>query len=83
MPDSITALFEAIYEYDGYMTVFDDEAFPQYLYFDEATQTMSPLTEANMVSETEAEWNQSFFQRLIRMFKLLGAFIRDWLQSKF
>jgi pimeloyl-ACP methyl ester carboxylesterase len=83
MPDCITALFEAIYEYDGYMTVFDDEAFPQYLFFDEASQTMSPLTEANMVSETEAEWNQSFFQRLIRMFKLLGAFLRDWLQEKF
>ena len=82
MPDSITSLFEAIYEFDGYMTVFDDEAFPQYLFFDEATQLMSPLTADNMVSENEQEWNMSFFQRLVRMFRLLGAFIRDWLQSK-
>ena len=83
MPDSITSLFEAIYEFDGYMTVFDDEAFPQYLFFDEATQLISPLTADNMVSENEQEWNMSFFRRLVRMFKLLGAFIRDWLQSKF
>lgn len=82
MPDSITSLFEAIYEFDGYMTVFDDEAFPQYLFFDEATQLMSPLTEENMTSESETEWNMSFFARLVRMFRLLGAFIRDWLQSK-
>jgi len=82
MPDSITALFEAIYEFDGNMTVFDHEAFPQYLLFDEETQTMSPLTEENKTTENEAEWSMSFFQRLLRMFRLLGALIRAWFQSK-
>ena len=81
MPDCITALFEAIYEYDGYMTVFDEEAFPQYLYFDHATQSMSKLTPDNM--NTNGDWNLSFFQRLIRMFKLLGELILDWIKSKF
>ena len=80
MPDSITALFEAIYEYDGYMTVFDDEAFPQYLYFDQATQTMSPLTTENM--NTNEDWNMSYFQRLARMFRQLFALIRAWFESK-
>lgn len=82
MPDSITALFEAIYEFDGNMTVFDNEAFPQYLFFDEATQQMSPLTEDNMVSENEQEWNMSFFARLVRMFRLIGELIRNWLKEK-
>ena len=82
MPDSITALFEAIYEFDGNMTVFDSEQFPQYLFFDEATQQMSPLTEDNMVSENEQEWNMSFFARLVRMFRLLGELIRNWLKEK-
>ena len=80
-PDSITALFEAIYEYDGYMTVFDDEAFPQYLLYDHATQTMSPLTEANM--NTNGDWNMSYFQRLARLFRELFALIRAWFESKF
>lgn len=82
MPDSITALFEAIYEFDGNMTVFDSEQFPQYLFFDEATQQMSPLTEDNMVSENEQEWNMSFFARLVRMFRLIGELIRNWLKEK-
>ena len=83
MPDSITALFEAIYEYDGYMTVFDDEAFPQYLYFDQETQTMSPLTEENMNTSTNADWNMNYFQRLARLFRELFALIRAWFESKF
>ena len=75
MPDSITALFEAIYEFDGNMTVFDNEQFPQYLFFDEATQQMSPLTKDNMVSENEQEWSMSFFARLVRMFRLLFEYL--------
>ncbi len=80
MPDSITALFEAIYEYDGYMTVWDDEAYPQYLFFDHATQTMSPLTTENM--NTNEDWNMGYFQRLARMFRQLFALIRAWFESK-
>ena len=80
MPDEISALFERIYEYDGYMSVFDDPEFPQYLYYDQATHTMTPLTQTQV--ETKQDWELPFFQRFIRMLQGLFSLIRDWVQEK-
>ena len=43
MPEGINSLLAAILNYDGYMTVFDDAAFPQYMAYDADTDSLSPV----------------------------------------
>lgn len=43
MPEGINSLFEAILDHEGYMTVFDDSAFSQYLSNDSETDSLSAV----------------------------------------
>ncbi len=43
MPAGINALLVALVNYEGYMTVFDDAVYPQYLAYDADTDSISPV----------------------------------------
>ena len=66
-PDCINDILCAILDYDGDMTVFDDEAFPQYLFCEgkEGAATISPLTKEN--SAPANNWSNSKIENLIRL----------------
>lgn len=44
MPDDVNRLFEAIFSNENF-TVFDDENFPQFMYYDYDTDVISPITD--------------------------------------
>lgn len=69
MPDVIDTLFAAIVDYDGYMTVFDDPDFPQYLLYTKGEETLTPLSSEN--SNTNSEWGIGFFRHIISLIKSL------------
>ena len=46
MPEGVNALLAGILNYDGYMTVFDDGAFPQYLAYDADTDSLTAIEPA-------------------------------------
>ena len=74
-------LLETILNFDGDMTVFDDEKFPQYLYYDENAFTISPLTEENTArNET---WKKSRFENLSEFFRLLRLILSDFFAEQF
>lgn len=76
-PPSIDELILAFLRYDGNMTVGSDPKFPQYLFYDEDTGTITPLSDQN---KDETNWNtDGFFGVLINFFKQLGAVIREYL----
>lgn len=72
-------LLETILNFDGDMTVFDDETLPQYLYYDEDAFTISPLTEEN--SGRNETWERSRFENLSEFFKLLRFVLSDYFAS--
>ena len=61
----VSGLLEKICNYDGDMTVFDDESFPQYMFYDENTKTFSPLTKEN--SSTNETWKKTKVENLIEL----------------
>ena len=60
-----SGLLEAICNFDGDMTVFDDPEFPQYMFFDEKTATFGPLTKEN--SATNETYKNTKVQNLITL----------------
>lgn len=72
-PDCIYQLMAAICNYDGQMTVFDDEAYPQYLKYDSSTQTLSALTDEPTEKTTAKE---SFFSKLTAFIRSMLNFLR-------
>lgn len=46
MPEGVNELLAAILNYDGYMTVFDDADYPQYMAYDAETDSVSPVRPA-------------------------------------
>ena len=74
-------LLETVLNFDGDMTVFDDDRFPQYLYYDEDAFTLSPLTEEN--SAKNETWEKSRFENLSEFFKLLRLILSDYFASQF
>ncbi len=73
-------LLETILNFDGNMTVFDDERFPQYLFYDEDAFTISPLTAEN--SGRNETWNKSRFENLSEFFKLLRFVLSEYFASQ-
>ena len=73
-PDCLTDIVCSILDYNGDMTVFDDPDLPQFLCFDEKTETVSKLTKENS-SNTE---KTSIFKndRLNSLIDLLINFIK-------
>lgn len=77
MPYDVDArLFGTMFKHNGYMTVWDYEELPQYLYWDGGR--ISPLTDQN--SGGRPEWNKSFLESFrYFMLKILN-YLNDLLQ---
>ena len=78
MPESVNVLFEHIFNYDGYCTVFDDPEIPQYLWYDAEESTLSPLT-VDSGKKTDA---RSFFTRILNIFRFIYNYLRQALRIK-
>lgn len=74
-PESVDHLIAAIINSHGEMTVFDDPQFTQYLVYDDETKELSPMTQENM--DTTQRWNMTFFEALVKLFKAVGAIIKN------
>lgn len=80
MPDCINELLAEILSYDGYFTVFDNEKYPQYIRYDNETQTISPLTAENC--NNNEEWQpKSIFERIFAILKAALNKLADFLKS--
>ncbi len=75
MPECINALFEAILNYDGYMTVFDDPDFPQYLDYNGEAQTVTPLKAAADEEQPQQSRIQAFFARIRNFFNAIRSLL--------
>lgn len=78
-PDDVHRLFAKIINTDGF-TVFDSEEFPQYMYYDTETETISPLTTQNMT--TTDRWEVSFFKAIRVMIESVFKMIKASISSK-
>lgn len=72
-PDCVNGLVTEIVNNDGY-TVSSSEEYPQYLVFDDASQTISPMTVDNL--DTTVRWHVTFFEALRRFFAALVEIIK-------
>ncbi len=76
-PDDLHRLFAKFINTDGF-TVFDSEEFPQYMVYDEKTETVVPMAKENM--NTTERWEVSFFKAVKVMvnslFKMIKASIK-------
>ena len=54
-PDTTNELVSAIFDFDGDMTVFDDPDHPQFIFYDESTGGISPLTKENASGSSKTE----------------------------
>lgn len=73
-PEAIETMVAAILNFDGYTTVFDLEAYPQYLDFDAETGALSPLPQDVQPSKAP---KYSFFQKLIELFRMIIAMLKN------
>lgn len=80
MPNCVNPLLEAILNSDGYMSVFDNEAFPQYLVIDDNATEMKPLTKEN--GDTQNKALTKFFSSLRTLIKYFNKIIRDFFNKK-
>lgn len=74
VPGCVDELIGAILEANGRLTVFDNENFPQYLNYDEETDTASPVTqpdEAPAANGSITRFIQSVFSFLTNLIKML------------
>lgn len=74
-PSCVDSLMLEIFASGGTMTVFDNEAYPQYLAYDEVTNTLTPVTELDEPALDLEDDTQkvSFF---IRFFTMLMNFLK-------
>ena len=73
-PDSMNALVCEMINAEGTYTVFDSAEWPQYMVYDEETETASPMTEENC--NTTDRWKTNFFKNLIIVFKNIGYVLK-------
>lgn len=73
-PNYIDKIFTQIINIDGF-TVFDNPDFTQYLVYDRPTDTVVPMTEANM--NTTVRWDVTFFEALKKFFESLFAVLKN------
>ena len=81
MPPSVNVLFETILNHDGYTTVFDEADAPQYLYYDELSDALAPLTadDPNPGAKEEA----SFFTRIVNILRFFFKTLVERLRKAF
>ena len=90
-PVCVEALMAKIVN-DGGMTVFSDEAFPQYLVYDQESKTISPQmsdlpqtsapSQTSDNSDTTKRYRVSYFTALKRFWKAVFTLIRNAIESK-
>lgn len=76
MPDIVHVMAAEILNFDGDMTVFDNENYPQYLVYDKAEDTLLPQTEEN--ADTRPNWKKNFFEHIVSFWKRLWSIIKGW-----
>ena len=77
MPEGINPLLAAIVDYDGYMTVFDDGTYPQFVAYDSKTDSLSPVAPADPAPTGIRAFFarvKAFFDRLFSLFRRLFSF---------
>lgn len=72
-PDCVNGLVSEIINNEGYNVNSSDE-YPQYLVFDDETQTISPMTEENL--NTTDRWHVTFFEALRKFIAALIEIIK-------
>ncbi len=77
-PTCVNGLVSEIINNNGY-DVFSSDEYPQYLVFDNETQTLSPMT-ANNLNTTE-RWYVTYFEALRKFFAALFEIIRISMMS--
>ncbi len=78
-PNSIDLLFGEMIRNDGY-TVNSDPDYPQYMVFNNADNTFSPMTDENMYTEN---WHGvTFFQAIKTIFKSINELLRQAIAEK-
>lgn len=77
-PECVNRLFDYILNEDA--TVFDSEDYPQYMVYDNETETIAPMTTDNC--DTTARYRHSFFEALRRFWKAVFTLIRRKIESK-
>ena len=77
-PECVERLFDFILNEDA--DVFDSEAYPQYMVYDDGTQTISPMTAEN--SDTTARYRQTIFDALKRFIKAVYTLILRQIETK-
>lgn len=77
-PDDVENLFVKIFNNKDF-TVFDDEKYPQYMFYNEQTDLIEPLTAENL--DTKPEYRTSFIQALTTLVKSLYIIIRNYLAT--
>ena len=78
-PDDVNRLFDIIINTDG-LTVFDDETYPQYMVYNDETQTISPMNADNQ--DTTQRYNVSFFDALKKFFSSVIHFIKVYFADR-
>ena len=73
-PDQVEKMIAAFFDYDGYMSVFDQEVYPQYLNYDRDTDSISPLSSDASASKAP---KYSFFKSLIALIKLIITVLKN------
>ena len=74
VPDSMEWMMAEILNYDGYTTVFDLEAYPQYLVFSHETSLITPMPAEEPASQAP---KYSFFKKLIELFRMIFAMLKN------
>lgn len=78
-PDCVDRLFDYILN-DESRTARSSETYPQFLVYEEETQTLIPQTADNC--DTTARYRHTFFEVLRRFLKTLYVFVRGLIDSK-
>lgn len=78
-PDDVNNLLDSIVNNDDF-TVFDDPDFTQYMVYDDATDTISPMTGENC--DTTQRYNVSFFDALKKFIASAVHFIKLYFAEK-
>ncbi len=73
-PECINRLFDRIINVDDF-NVFNDEDYPQYLIYNDESDTLTPMVEYNM--NTTDKYFVSFFDALKKLFECVFVLIRD------
>lgn len=74
VPDSMEWMMAEILDYDGYTTIYDLEAYPQYLVFSHETSLITPMPADEPASQAP---KYSIFKKMIELFKLIFTVLKN------